>query len=59
KLTVTFDSNGKPGAQQKSVNITCNTEKGSDVLTIKTNVIPKSGTQTVQNNGMTITTTPN
>lgn len=59
KLTVTFDSNGKPGAQQKSVNITCNTEKGSDVLTIKTNVTPKAGTQTINNNGMNITTTPN
>lgn len=41
KIKVSFDSSGKPGMQQKSVNITANTEKGSDVLNIKANVIPK------------------
>ena len=59
KLKVSFDSTGKPGMQQKSVNITCNTVQGKDVLTLKTNVIAKAGTQSVQSNGMTITTTPN
>ncbi|GGD33127.1 DUF1573 domain-containing protein [Flavobacterium orientale] len=41
KLKVSFDSTGKPGMQQKSVTITCNTQQGTDVLTIKANVIPK------------------
>lgn len=41
KIKVSFDSSNKPGIQQKSVTITSNTEKGSDVLTIKANVLPK------------------
>ncbi|MDY0090804.1 MAG: DUF1573 domain-containing protein [Flavobacteriaceae bacterium] len=41
KIKVSFDSSGKPGMQQKSVNITANTERGTDVLTIKANVNPK------------------
>lgn len=41
KIKVSFDSSNKPGMQQKSVTITSNTEKGSDVLTIKANVLPK------------------
>lgn len=41
KMKVSFDSNGKPGMQQKSVNITANTASGKDVLTIKANVTPK------------------
>jgi hypothetical protein len=46
KLKVSFDSTGKPGMQQKSVTITCNTQQGTDVLTIKANVIPKPVTTT-------------
>lgn len=42
KMKVSFDSNGKPGMQQKSVNITANTASGKDVLTIKANVTPKA-----------------
>lgn len=42
KMKVSFDSNGKPGMQQKSVNITANTASGSDVLTIKANVTAKA-----------------
>ena len=41
KMKVSFDSNGKPGMQQKSVNIIANTASGKDVLTIKANVTPK------------------
>lgn len=41
KMKVSFDSNGKPGNQQKSVNITSNSMTGRDVLTIKANVTPK------------------
>lgn len=47
KMKVSFDSTGKPGMQQKSVNITCNTQQGSDVLTIKANVLPKESAVTV------------
>lgn len=46
KMKVSFDSTGKPGMQQKSVNITCNTQQGSDVLTIKANVLPKASAVT-------------
>lgn len=46
KMKVSFDSNGKPGMQQKSVNITCNTQQGTDVLTIKANVLPKASAVT-------------
>jgi len=42
KMKVSFDSNGKPGMQQKSVTITANTATGKDVLTIKANVTPKA-----------------
>ncbi len=42
KMKVSFDSNGKPGMQQKSVNITANTASGRDVLTIKANVTAKA-----------------
>lgn len=42
KMKVSFDSGGKPGMQQKSVNITANTASGKDVLTIKANVTPKA-----------------
>ncbi|HBI00136.1 MAG TPA: hypothetical protein DDY18_00765 [Flavobacterium sp.] len=46
KMKVSFDSNGKPGMQQKSVNITANTASGKDVLTIKANVTPKPKAET-------------
>jgi hypothetical protein len=59
KLTVTFNSQGKPNQQQKTVTIDCNTEKGKETLSIKANVTPKVGTTSVQSNGTTITTTPN
>ena len=42
KMKVSFDSSGKPGKQQKSGNITCNTATGKDVLTIKAEVTPKT-----------------
>lgn len=42
KMKVTFDSSGKPGMQQKAVNITANTVTGRDVLSIKANVTPKN-----------------
>lgn len=45
-LKVSFDSNGKPGSQQKSVNITCNTASGRDVLTIKAEVTPRETPKT-------------
>jgi hypothetical protein len=44
KMKVSFDSGGKPGKQQKSVSITCNTASGKDVLTIKAEVTPKANT---------------
>lgn len=43
EMKVTFDSNGKPGAQQKSVNITANTASGNELLTIRAQVTPKAG----------------
>lgn len=46
KMKVSFDSGGKPGMQQKSVNITANTASGKDVLTIKANVTPKPKAET-------------
>lgn len=42
-MKVTFDSTGKPGKQQKSVNITTNTASGNELLTIKAEVTPKAG----------------
>lgn len=42
-MKVTFDSTGKPGKQQKSVNITANTASGNELLTIKAEVMPKAG----------------
>lgn len=43
EMKVSFDSHGKPGAQQKSVNITANTASGNELLTIKAQVTPKAG----------------
>ena len=42
-MKVTFDSTGKPGKQQKSVNITANTASGNELLTIRAEVTPKAG----------------
>jgi hypothetical protein len=42
KMKVSFDSNGKPGMQQKTVTITANTATGTETLTIKANVTPKA-----------------
>jgi hypothetical protein len=39
-IKVTFDSNGKPGQQEKSVTITTNTANGKEICKIKANVIP-------------------
>lgn len=41
KMKVTFDSNGKPGKQQKSVTIVANTLSTREVLTINAEVTPK------------------
>lgn len=45
KMKVTFDSNGKPGKQQKSVTITANTQTTREVLTINAEVTPKAKTE--------------
>jgi len=42
-LKVSFDSNGKPGQQQKTVTLTTNSKEGSEKVTIKANVTPKAG----------------
>lgn len=42
-IKVSFDSNGKPGMQNKTVTLTTNTENGSEVFNIKANVTPKAG----------------
>lgn len=43
ELKVSFDSNGKPGQQQKTVTITTNTVAGSEKINIKATVTPKVG----------------
>ncbi|WP_338410626.1 DUF1573 domain-containing protein [uncultured Flavobacterium sp.] len=45
-ILVTFDSNGKPGQQEKSVTITANTANGKEVCKIKANVKPKTNKAT-------------
>jgi hypothetical protein len=42
-IQVSFDSNGKPGAQEKTVTLTTNTENGHETFKIKANVTPKAG----------------
>ena len=42
-IKVTFDSNGKPGEQKKTVTLTTNTKKGYETFEIKANVTPKAG----------------
>ncbi len=49
KLKVSFDSTGKPGMQQKTVTISSNTQQGTEVLTIKANVVPKTNVSTLEN----------
>ena len=39
-IKVTFDSNGKPGQQEKTVTITTNTANGKETCKIKANVKP-------------------
>lgn len=42
EVKATFDSSGKPGQQQKTITVTLNTEKGSEMLNFKANVTPKA-----------------
>ena len=37
---MSFDSKGKPGAQEKTVTLTTNTELGREMFKIKANVTP-------------------
>lgn len=39
-IKVSFDSKGKPGAQEKTVTLTTNTEVGREMFKIKANVTP-------------------
>ena len=43
EMKVSFNSDGKPGQQQKTVTIMANTATGNELLTIKANVTPKKG----------------
>ena len=40
KFDVKFNTKGKPNNQQKSVTVTCNTAKGSEIVKIKAQVTP-------------------
>ncbi len=42
-IQVSFDSNGKPGAQEKTVTLMTNTENGHETFRIKATVTPKAG----------------
>lgn len=42
KMTIRFNSNGRPNQQMKSIRITSNTEKGQETLRIKAFVNPKN-----------------
>ncbi len=42
-IMVSFNSQGKPGAQKKTVTLTTNTENGYETFEIKANVTPKAG----------------
>ena len=42
-IKVSFDSKGKPGAQEKTVTLTTNTENGHEMFKIKANVTPMAG----------------
>ena len=39
-IKVSFDSNGKPGSQEKTVTLTTNTQNGHEMFKIKANVTP-------------------
>lgn len=41
-IKVSFDSNGKPGQQSKTVTLTTNTEIGNESFSIKAEVTPKN-----------------
>jgi hypothetical protein len=41
-IKVSFDSNGKPGQQSKTVTLTTNTAEGKETFEIKANVTPKT-----------------
>lgn len=41
-IKVSFDSNGKPGNQSKTVTLTTNTENGRETFTIRAEVTPKT-----------------
>lgn len=43
EIKAIFDSSGKPGMQQKTITVTLNTEKGTEMLNFKANVTPKAG----------------
>lgn len=43
EIKATFDSTGKPGAQQKTITVTLNTEKGTEMLNFRATVTPKAG----------------
>ena len=43
EIKAVFDSSNKPGAQQKTITVTLNTEKGTEMLNFKANVTPKAG----------------
>ena len=42
-IKVSFDSKGKPGAQEKTVTLTTNSENGHEMFKIKANVTPMAG----------------
>lgn len=42
-INVVFDSTGKSGAQEKTVTVTLNTEKATEVLKFKANIIAPAG----------------
>lgn len=42
-IKVSFDSKGKPGAQEKTVTLTTNSEVGIETFKIKANVTPMAG----------------
>ncbi len=43
EIKAIFDSSGKPGMQQKTITVTLNTAKGTEMLNFKANVTPKAG----------------
>ena len=43
RIKVSFNSTGKSGMQNKTVTLTANTKVGAEIVTIKANVIPRTG----------------